>query len=1645
MQHKPDTLFLLIMITCFALVSFSVKAESYKGSQAYNDQKMFRSQVNTATGTFSFSYPVIDVPGIREPLQLQVEYHFNAVGMFGLPEGWRFDIDYIADKTAQLGGKQWLIDLGWHDETGYGSGLKYYNQHGAKFEDFGESKPIPGFEGLDYRYKASHKDGSVQYFSHQGLLVLRLDRFKNAVQFIYQAPIDKLESARLEKIIDNFGNIYRFAYEPNKIIIKHPDDREYALYFNKNGLSEIVNPLKQVYNITYLPVDGKNMIRTIESPEGLMTDLVYDSIPYNASGSTKKLPVVTHFKQFDLADNTVHHEVNYQYAEGNNYTGYPKFSLSDEGDNLMDSGDQSYRYSVNVFRINDKQLNNQVYEYNYLHLPVEIRSLKEGKPYTKTTFEYDIPPFKYSRLTNYDKPLNVTHWVWHEDKSAYIASDKIDTQYDRYGNKITSIESVYDQESAQWKTLKTTKSAYFEDNFSLLKQKIEQDELTGRVQERSYQLAKDGLTHSQETQRYKVDSQQATWQPWKQKVFQYDPQGRKRSTTTSWLIGNQPGVESITQKVNFVFNTENYALEVTKVSGSGREHKRVIDTRNGQKLKEITPKGEVTAFTYDLLNRETSRTDPEGNVIKTCYEVFADDKQNSVIHQSPLGNKQQTLFDASNRMIAHNDEYNGHWRRLFSQRYNAFGKVVAKIDRLGLQTTIEYDEQERPINILDHYGNEQCFNYNDPELITTIKVNGKKRSVHKKQPWARKTITQSFPVADNAYERVEDYIEKMEVHDGFSKLIHQQTSLVNLYTFKSHDAIDIWYQYDASQHLMQSKIKTFDQYETVKNSQYDLAGKLFTWHKMHTGPNGKSEHQGYRYHYDEDGLLVQVESPELNGTDRLSTYHHYDANGNEIERTLQDGHKIAYQYNARGMLIARAWNRNQQPYQARNHYDADGRLIAVSDNENQWLHYRYAPNGALMEMHYPDNRSLKIERDAFDRFYRQTDVNGVTQTWNYAKDNGQLSHIETQDSKISFYYGVDDNGLKGQLIQRDVNGNGTGLVQTHYTYSAQGRLNSARVIYQRDQSESYVQYHNTSLGEIRGVDQDFKPAGVTDRSAMQFYYTEFKYDGLRRLQFEEHYQMGDEGKVGWGRHYHYDGNDNLIKEITSDKGNKAEDINYVYNAIDQLVNMKTNGHESPVSLAHDKNGRLLQDHLGRKYVYDDAGYLLKVWLNGEATEYRYWPNGILGHTFKGTAHSDYYPDHHNHVQTVYENHCWKNFIRHNQDIISVENENGIGQTLTVNNSLGAYLHLKPSGDVAFDMQRYDAYGKVLAFNPHNDYVLKAFGWNQELNNPFLGLTYLRHRIYQSEIRQYITRDSWGEDNRYAYAFANPVSYTDPSGYSPVLNYTLGSGFTALGILGAVLAIPTGGASLSLSAGAGFGAGVASALSGISLLGSQAALDAGNKTAAKALSVSSIALSVVAIAGVAVSLAPTISNVAAATSRFFGSSGGASADVSSGTSAASKMAALVDPGKTEPGVSSASAAATNTEGVVSGWSIAATVTENAADLTTDVFANHGVDETIIDGLRDQQVTDKRSMASIFPENIILNQHAWLTRMRGWLFMRMAPDDVVSFFDHYQAGMVFSEEDLSLVTDPKGMDGCKRFEVPSQKMRVGFSLFNVPKGN
>ncbi len=1443
-------LILLSFLTIFDN-SLAEKDNTYPGSQAYNKTQIIKESVNVATGTFDFSYPLIKAPGRVSSFQLAINYRFNSVGMHGLPKGWHFDLDYIDGKSVHIHNQQWLIDLLWHDETQFASGLKYYNLHGTHFEDALVAKEIPDHKGLFYRYKSSHKDGSTKYFSHQGLLVLETDRFNNTLLFEYQNPVHDLTSAKLIKITDNFSNTYSFTYAPGEIILHAPDNRVTHIYLHDKGVLKITDPLKRDTTFEYIQQNKQDLLRKIETPTGLSTQLTYGEINYKRGSETKKLPVVILLKKYDVSLGVTLQETHYSYSEDNNFTGYPLYGLSDTGDSLIDSNNQAYRYSVKVSRSNlsalTPMLHTQVFYYNYLHLPVEIQTLNHGKPYLKTTYAYAISPFKYSRSTNYDKPISVIHSIWDNDKSTFIPRDKITRSYDNYGNKRENHRFVFDPDNQQWVPVTSNTKKYFTEHFSLLAESNRIDHTSGKKIRSRYTLAKDNKTLAVKTTDYRKQTNCRVWHPWKQSEMAHDTFGRRIKTAIQWVEKNQPGVQKTFTTTSYTFNSDNAHLTVKNHSALGATKTDITDTRNGNSIQTITPMDEIYQYDYDALGRIIKITDPLNQASTIEYKDFQASGSNSVTHKTPLSFQTRTNYDALGQVISHQDYHQEGWRTLSAYTYNGWGKIVKKTNILGLSVFIEYDEQERPISALDPWNNMKNVIYDDIRLTTLTYFNQHKVSEGVSVPWQLLSYRRTFPVLNNPHDPQRQFLENTLEKNGFGQKIKKSSSFVDRYTHKKSETMTTQFTYDTSNNVIESHLTGYEGVDARRKTRYDLFSNKVTHTKTVIVDQQMSAHQGDTLTYNEDNLLMGIETPPIEGGSGYTTRHQYDKNGSLIKTTLPDQQEIDFQYNALGQLIHSTWQREGKPYNITKNYDADRRLINLTDGQNESITYRYTPNGHLTKMTYPDGRSLHYDYDDKDRVITQTDFNQMTQAYIYKpEDLGKLSEIHHINHTITQHYGMDDNNGKGRLLKRRMDFGKDGITETHMQYGSFNRL--AKITTKNDQR-----------GAVYDVDYSVNPrhqliaqnthSHLAHHPAVNTQIN-YSYDALNRLVNERFANENTHSDI----HYIYDGNNNIVQEIvTDDSGKYTTDRGY--NTQDQLVSIQHDNQEVISTLKYDANGYMTQDDQGVEYHYDAQGFLLTATQGkNKPLNYHYLPNGLLGERQSAGQKDSFYYSQDKKCLTQKTNNEWLSLLRSEHSILAGISKNGIAQLFNANQSTGGILTDKGNLSII----TYDAYGKR-----HGDKATNAidnYGWDQEYTDPALDLTYLQRRFYSPTLRRFITKDNYLGDNHYTFGKGNPISYIDPTGHNSqqALSYGLGSGITALGIAGILFAIPSGGASLTLSAGAAIGAGAATTLSGIALMGSQGALDSGNKDAAKALLYTSIGLGALAIVDAGIAIAPKVS-------------------------------------------------------------------------------------------------------------------------------------------------------------------------------------------
>ncbi len=1470
-----------LLLTIFLTVHSVFTVADYKGSQAYNHLTSSNMSVNTATGTFRFSYPLIQASGIHGIFLVHLTYNFDSIGKFGLPMGWELDLDHIQDKTAVLGGQQWLIDPDWHDEHLFASGLKYYNQHGTEFIDAGQERLIPGDDSLSYRYRSQHKDGSENYFSHQGLLVLKQDRFGNRIAIEYEQPTPYIDKARIAAIVDHYGNRFTFLYEPNTIVVKYPDGKEVRIYFNEKGVYAIDDPMQQRYEFSYTNSGKYLLLESISTPSGLLTELKYDNLPYNGNRGRGFLPIVTYFKQSELGSSKVHHETYYRHSKDNNYTGYPYYTLSSSSDSLIESNNQNYRYTVEVKQTDGNQNNptvhHKVYQYNFLHLPMEINTFKNGKNYITTKFSYPISDFKYNRSTNYDKPSRITQYTWSETKEKYIPSNRVDIQYDVFGNKTREDRWIYHRDEQYWRPIRQIQHQYFTQNYSLLAETVDSDMVTNSTIRTQYTLSpsKKTLNTKSITTLDKINR----WQPWKKMEYQYDDRGRETLRQLKWIAKGKPGIQQTLRKSSYLFDSQTKVLTTAHEDSLGHVRQELRDTRNNQLLSKISPLNEKTEYQYNYLGQLIRRTDPRGNVYTLKHFIYSRDGLNATVTESPLGFRKREQKDPSGRTTLREYAIGDHYHVIEEKHYNGFGKVASHKDQYGQVSTYQYDDQMRMIVHSDPWLNKTTFFYNDEDLSLDVYLNGHQHKQIKKTPWQLSTKTIHYPLSPKGSDSG-TAVENSIIQNSLHQIISEESALLDTRSGNRHSVIKNTYQYDPSRNKTTIKTAGFGGISLVKKITYDLFKNRYSFVKRQKKDNIRHCHWGYEYYYNANNKLQHVFARSSGNSKRLISSHFYDKSDREVKRKLANGNSITREYLPGGLVKSLSWSRQGKTYQVSHHYDADNRLITVRDSDNQQQQFQYDPKGNLTKLLYPDNQQQSYSYDPAGRVVKQVNVGGRAFTFHYDdKDKGKLSSIystsdiENQDAdhSVQFTYGKDDNGVNGKLLAIKRALAGVGETNESYRYDAFGRLTQTEVKYGNGTPVLSTRYQFLPRGEL--IEQQNQTQSVQ-------HITRYNYDALKRLTKETHHQSGTINTAANASlpreiRYHYDGNNNLIKEQRSLLTTGAEEtISRHYNALDQLVSIHNEKLNTTQTLTHNALGQITTDHHGNKLHYDDTGLLQSVTTanNQLLVTFHYSPDGMLMRTHTGKNHQQFYYDLNKRALTVVKNHKRYDFIQYQKKYLAALSKEGSNHIFTANQSTAARLGLNKKGHKTAAVYAYEGYGMTKSTNDIGTNPMTDFLWNQEYAEEITGLIYLKKRFYHPELRRFVSPDYLQVDNRYSYADANPIAFVDPMGQMSIavrrdLTYAAAGIISLLAIFAAAVTIPSAVTALTASTLAAAAAAPTTLMYGLSLIGVQVALDNGETKIAKALQYTGAAIGTVSLLETALAIAPSVGELFGIESRF----------------------------------------------------------------------------------------------------------------------------------------------------------------------------------
>jgi len=820
---------------------------------------------------------------------------------------------------------------------------------------------------------------------------------------------------------------------------------------------------------------------------------------------------------------------------------------------------------------------------------------------------------------------------------------------------------------------------------------------------------------------------------------------------------------------------------------------------DGSKESEMDPEGNVTFFTYDangnVLTESRTRTLADSATVTdlTRYEYDALNRLTKTIY--PNGSESTIEYDAAGNERATVDQKGNRTE----YDYDAYGRLLTTAYADGSTSSSTYDAEGNKLTDTDRNGHTTSYSYD--ALNRLVRTTHPDNSYSETEYDAAGRVTAEIDANGNRTEYS---------YDAAGRRIAVQNSLFKVHTF----------DYDADGNLI---AETDAGLNTVSYTLNGLDQKTQT-----TFPDTSTIQQGFdrlgrrtsqidqdskitQYAYDGLGRLTSV-------TDALlqETSYTYDEAGNKLSQTDAEGRTTTWTYDGLGRVLSRTLPEGQVESFT---YDDAGNMTTHTDFKGQMKSYSYDLNHRVTRIDYHDGL---VETFSYDNVGNRTSATSAEGTTTYTYDNRNRLILEQQPNGATLTYEYDNFGNKTQLTITI----GSDVREESYTYDSLNRLetvidadggvtsysydavgNRTSVSYPNGSSITYtydslnrltqVTHYSGSGALVQQFDYTLHSTGrrtlVDELSGRQTQYT---YDDLYRLTDET---ITDTINGGYTASYQYDNVGNRTYS-TIDGVSKA----YTYDNNDRLTQ------QGGTTYSYDANGNTETESDGvttTTYTYDAKNKLIQVDRDGDIATYSYNIDGVRTAQMTDGTETQYVVDTNRSYAQVITEMDAANAIQveytYGDDLISQERAgtdfyylyDGLGSTRSLTNSTG----------VVTDTYNYEAFGELLN---HTGSTKNNYLYTGEQFDANLDQYYLRARYYDQGVGRFTQMDTWmGRNhdpitlNKYAYAYSDPVTYTDPTGNFGTLS-GFGASNTMMGVL-ATASIASYGIGQSLAGGGSY--------------------------------------------------------------------------------------------------------------------------------------------------------------------------------------------------------------------------------------------------
>lgn len=646
-------------------------------------------------------------------------------------------------------------------------------------------------------------------------------------------------------------------------------------------------------------------------------------------------------------------------------------------------------------------------------------------------------------------------------------------------------------------------------------------------------------------------------------ITQIDPLGNATITTRD----SRGNIIAITDSVNatttFTYDDNNNLISTTDARGFTTT--RTYDDRGN--LTSITDTlGQTQSFTYDAFNNITTETDQLGRTSRFVYNANG----NLLEFNNAAGQINQFAYDSFGRVSSFTDAKNHTTTYSYSgsstkptgitfpdgstQRveYNSFGQITRLIDENGHATEYVADSIGRLVARRDPLGNQTTYTY-DAQLITSI-TDPLGNTVRFEYDDAGRLIRQIDPigrVTQYGYDALGRRTTETDPLGRTQTTTYRADGLIASITDAAGNITR--FEYD----LTDNQTGVIDPLGQRTTFAYDALNRQI----RKTDPLGYSA----TYAYDAVGNLIEV----LDRNDRLRRFSYnaidqltqeawfngstptqtidlaYDAVGNLVDATDPTG-TLTFSYDRRDRVIETTSAGIALTYR----YDAAGNRISVNDNRGTRVDSMYDPRNLLMRQTWQggvnpirveysyDQRGDRTETRRFADLAGTQLAGRTTYSYDALQRLTALTHFNGANAALADYQYA--YNLANQLIRKTVNGE-----TTLYNYDRTNQLINADRPGQADEAYSYDPNGNrTNNGFVITANNQVASDGTFN----------YSYDREGNLTTKTAITTGATTI------YSYDHRNRLISVIDRDgNGNPTQTVEFTYDVFDRRQSKTVNG------------------------------------------------------------------------------------------------------------------------------------------------------------------------------------------------------------------------------------------------------------------------------------------------------------------------------------------------------------------------------------------------------------------------------------------------------------------------------------------------------